>query len=73
MDYKGKMLKYKKVLLVVSFGEQQFQQKYLTGDTGTASFSLNTTAWNSTSVSLEVSEENSISLPMKARGKHASQ
>eukprot|EP00076_Gallus_gallus_P042135 XP_025007673.1 alpha-2-macroglobulin-like protein 1 [Gallus gallus] len=55
IDYKGKMLKYKKVLLVVSFGEQQFQQKYLTGDTGTASFSLNTTAWNSTSVSLEAS------------------
>ncbi|POI35095.1 hypothetical protein CIB84_001153 [Bambusicola thoracicus] len=55
IDYKGEMLKYKEVLLVVSFGEQQFQQKYVTGDTGTASFSLNTTAWNSTSASLEAS------------------
>ncbi|XP_072192295.1 alpha-2-macroglobulin-like protein 1 [Excalfactoria chinensis] len=55
IDYKGKMLKYKKVILIVSFGEQQFQQKYITGDTGTASFSLNTTTWNNTSASLEAS------------------
>nr|XP_009685485.1 PREDICTED: alpha-2-macroglobulin-like protein 1 [Struthio camelus australis] len=55
IDYQGKSLKYKKVLLIESYGEQQFQQEYFTGDSGTASFSLNTTAWNSTSASLEAS------------------
>ncbi|NXC38955.1 A2ML1 protein, partial [Penelope pileata] len=55
IGYKGEALKYKKVLLVISCGEQQFQQMCITGDTGTASFSLNITAWNSTLVSLEVS------------------
>ncbi|XP_074728085.1 alpha-2-macroglobulin-like protein 1 [Strix uralensis] len=55
IDYQGKAVKHKKVLLVISCGEQQFKQKYITGDSGTASFSLNTTAWNSTSVSLEAS------------------
>ncbi|XP_032302727.1 alpha-2-macroglobulin-like protein 1 isoform X5 [Coturnix japonica] len=55
IDYKGETLKYKKVLLVVSFGEQQFQQRYNTGDTGTASFSLNTTTWNNNTASLEAS------------------
>ncbi|XP_035170950.1 alpha-2-macroglobulin-like protein 1 isoform X2 [Oxyura jamaicensis] len=54
-DYKGKTLKYKKVLLIVSSGEQQFQHKYTTGDAGEVSFSLNTTSWNSTSASLEAS------------------
>ncbi|XP_009957325.1 PREDICTED: alpha-2-macroglobulin-like protein 1 [Leptosomus discolor] len=55
IDYQGKALKHKKVLLVVSCSEQHFKQKYITGDSGTASFSLNTTAWNSTSASLEAS------------------
>ncbi|XP_009320150.1 PREDICTED: alpha-2-macroglobulin-like protein 1 [Pygoscelis adeliae] len=55
IDYQGKALKHKKVLLVVSRGEQQFKRKYITGDSGRASFSLNTTAWNSTSISLEAS------------------
>ncbi|XP_009465518.1 PREDICTED: alpha-2-macroglobulin-like protein 1 [Nipponia nippon] len=55
IDHQGKALKHKKVLLIVSCGEQQFKQKYITGDSGTASFSLNTTAWNSTSASLEAS------------------
>nr|XP_013811703.1 PREDICTED: alpha-2-macroglobulin-like protein 1 [Apteryx mantelli mantelli] len=55
IDYQGKSLKYKKVLLIENYGEQQFQQEYITGDSGTASFSLNTTAWNSTSASLEAS------------------
>ncbi|KAK0680135.1 A2ML1 protein, partial [Pygoscelis papua] len=55
IDYQGKALKHKKVLLVVSCGEQQFKRKYITGDSGRASFSLNTTAWNSTSISLEAS------------------
>ncbi|XP_010126406.1 PREDICTED: alpha-2-macroglobulin-like protein 1, partial [Chlamydotis macqueenii] len=55
IDYQGKALKHKEVLLVVSCGEQQFKQKYITGDSGMASFSLNTTAWNSTSASLEAS------------------
>ncbi|XP_071671350.1 alpha-2-macroglobulin-like protein 1 isoform X3 [Patagioenas fasciata] len=54
IDYQGKALKHKKVLLLVSCGEQQFKQEYITGDSGTASFSLNTTAWNSTLASLEV-------------------
>nr|XP_009936164.1 PREDICTED: alpha-2-macroglobulin-like protein 1 [Opisthocomus hoazin] len=55
IDHQGKALQHKEVLLVVSYGEQQFKQKYITGDSGTASFSLNTTAWNSTSASLEAS------------------
>ncbi|XP_008944140.1 PREDICTED: alpha-2-macroglobulin-like protein 1, partial [Merops nubicus] len=55
IDYQGKALKHQEVLLVVSCGGQQFKQKYLTGDSGTASFSLNTTAWNSSSISLEAS------------------
>ncbi|XP_010284558.1 PREDICTED: alpha-2-macroglobulin-like protein 1, partial [Phaethon lepturus] len=55
IDYQGKTLKHKKVLLIVSCGEQQFKQKYITGDSGTASFSLNTTAWNNTLASLEAS------------------
>ncbi|XP_010147954.1 PREDICTED: alpha-2-macroglobulin-like protein 1 [Eurypyga helias] len=55
IDSQGKALKHKQVLLVVSCGEQQFKQKYITGDSGTALFSLNTTAWNSTSASLEAS------------------
>ncbi|XP_010075937.1 PREDICTED: alpha-2-macroglobulin-like protein 1 [Pterocles gutturalis] len=55
IDYQGKALKNKKVLLVVTCGEQQFKQNHVTGDSGTASFSLNTTAWNSTSASLEAS------------------
>ncbi|XP_009071666.1 PREDICTED: alpha-2-macroglobulin-like protein 1 [Acanthisitta chloris] len=55
IDYQGKALKHKEVLLAVSCGEQQFKHKYMTGDSGTASFSLNTTAWNSTSASLEAS------------------
>ncbi|XP_010179777.1 PREDICTED: alpha-2-macroglobulin-like protein 1 [Mesitornis unicolor] len=55
IDYQGKALKNKEVLLVVSSGELQFKQKYITGDSGTASFSLNTTDWNSTLASLEAS------------------
>ncbi|XP_063999469.1 alpha-2-macroglobulin-like protein 1 [Pogoniulus pusillus] len=55
INYQGKALKHKTVLLVVRCGEHQFKQRYITGDSGTTSFSLNTTAWNSTSVSLEAS------------------
>lgn len=62
MNYQGKALKHKKVLLVVNCGKQQFQQKHITGDSGTALFSLNTTTWNSTAASLEVSEEESVLL-----------
>ncbi|XP_032907180.1 alpha-2-macroglobulin-like protein 1 isoform X2 [Catharus ustulatus] len=55
IDYQGKALKNKEVLLVVNCAEQQFRQKYITGDSGTASFSLDTSAWNSTLASLEAS------------------
>ncbi|KAM9578218.1 alpha-2-macroglobulin-like protein 1 [Guaruba guarouba] len=55
INYQGKALKNKNVLLIVSYGEHQFKQKYITGDCGTASFSLNTTVWNSTSAALEAS------------------
>ncbi|NXS55098.1 A2ML1 protein, partial [Brachypteracias leptosomus] len=55
IDYQGKALKHKKVLLVVSCGEQEFKQKYSTGDSGTVSFRLNMTVWNNTSVFLEAS------------------
>ncbi|XP_074009222.1 alpha-2-macroglobulin-like protein 1 [Numenius arquata] len=53
IDYQGKALKHKEVILILSWGEQQFKQKYITGHSGTASFSLNTTAWNSTLALLE--------------------
>ncbi|XP_014795548.1 PREDICTED: alpha-2-macroglobulin-like protein 1 [Calidris pugnax] len=55
IDLQGKALKHKEVILTLSCGEQQFKQKYITGDSGTASFSLNTTAWNSTLALLEAS------------------
>ncbi|XP_054019892.1 alpha-2-macroglobulin-like protein 1 [Dryobates pubescens] len=55
INYHGKPLKDKTVLFTLSCGEHQFKQKYITGDSGTISFSLNTTAWNSTSVTLEAS------------------
>ncbi|KAI1242123.1 hypothetical protein IHE44_0005640, partial [Lamprotornis superbus] len=55
IDYQGKALKNKEVLLVVNYAEQQFRQKYITGESGTASFSLDTSAWNSTLASLEAS------------------
>ncbi|KAM9388182.1 alpha-2-macroglobulin-like protein 1 [Phaethornis superciliosus] len=55
INYQGKTEKHKEVLLLVNCGEQQFKQKYITGDSGTVSFSLNTTACNSTSASLEAS------------------
>ncbi|XP_064500878.1 alpha-2-macroglobulin-like protein 1 [Pseudopipra pipra] len=55
LDYRGKALKHKEVLLVLNSGERQFKEKYITGDSGTASFSLDTTAWNSTLVSMEAS------------------
>ncbi|XP_069721408.1 alpha-2-macroglobulin-like protein 1 [Phaenicophaeus curvirostris] len=55
IDYQGKALKHKTVLLVVSCGEQQFKQKYITGDSGKALFSLNITACCSTLASLEAS------------------
>ncbi|XP_039555573.1 alpha-2-macroglobulin-like protein 1 [Passer montanus] len=55
IDYQGKALKNKEVLLVVNCAEQQFRQKYITGDSGTTSFSLDTSDWNSTLASLEAS------------------
>ncbi|XP_068873375.1 alpha-2-macroglobulin-like protein 1 [Aphelocoma coerulescens] len=55
IDYQGKAMKNKEVLLLVNCGEQQFRQKYITGDSGTASFSLDTSAWNRTLASLEAS------------------
>ncbi|XP_063250393.1 alpha-2-macroglobulin-like protein 1 [Prinia subflava] len=55
IDYQGKALKNREVLLVANCAEQQFRQKYITGDSGTTSFSLDTSAWNSTLVSLEAS------------------
>nr|XP_031361144.1 alpha-2-macroglobulin-like protein 1 [Lonchura striata domestica] len=55
IDYQGKALKNKEVLLVVNCADQQFRQKYITGDSGTAAFSLDTSAWNSTLASLEAS------------------
>ncbi|XP_033370437.1 alpha-2-macroglobulin-like protein 1 [Parus major] len=55
IDHQGKALKNKEVLLVVNCAEQQFRQKFITGDSGTVSFTLDTSAWNSTLVSLEAS------------------
>lgn len=48
-------MKNRKVYLVIKFMRRRFIKTYITDDSGIASFNLDTTAWNSSSVSLEVS------------------
>ncbi|XP_074858471.1 alpha-2-macroglobulin-like protein 1 [Carettochelys insculpta] len=52
-DHRGDMLKSTKVYIVISYRGQRFNKTYITDGTGRASFNMDTTAWNSSSVSLE--------------------
>ncbi|NXK67949.1 A2ML1 protein, partial [Sylvietta virens] len=52
-DHYGTGMKNRKVYLVIRFMRRRFIKTYITDDSGTASFNLDTTAWNSSSVSLE--------------------
>ncbi|NXL48262.1 A2ML1 protein, partial [Podilymbus podiceps] len=52
-DHHGKGMKTRKVYLVIKFMRRRFIKTYITDGSGTASFNLDTTAWNSSSVSLE--------------------
>ncbi|XP_050752387.1 alpha-2-macroglobulin-like protein 1 [Gymnogyps californianus] len=53
-DHYGNGMKNRKVYLVIKFMRRRFIKTYITDDSGIASFNLDTTAWNSSSVSLEV-------------------
>ncbi|NXE56687.1 A2ML1 protein, partial [Casuarius casuarius] len=52
-DHHGNGMKNKKVYLVIKFMRRRFVKIYITDGSGRASFNLDTTAWNSSSVSLE--------------------
>ncbi|KAM7181770.1 alpha-2-macroglobulin-like protein 1, partial [Macrochelys suwanniensis] len=58
-DHHGDIMKSTKVYLVISYMGRRFNKTYITDGTGRASFNMDTTAWNSSSVSLEVSPEDS--------------
>lgn len=53
-DHYGNAMKNRKVYLVIKFLRRRFIKTYITDESGVASFNLDTTAWNSSSVSLEV-------------------
>ncbi|XP_058716418.1 alpha-2-macroglobulin-like protein 1 [Poecile atricapillus] len=59
-DHYGTGMKNRKVYLVIRFMRRRFIKTYITDDSGTASFNLDTTAWNSSSVSLEVTGKSGI-------------
>ncbi|NXN90068.1 A2ML1 protein, partial [Bombycilla garrulus] len=52
-DHYGTGMKNRKVYLVIRFMRRRFIKTYITDDNGIALFNLDTTAWNSSSVSLE--------------------
>ncbi|XP_009936163.2 alpha-2-macroglobulin-like protein 1 [Opisthocomus hoazin] len=52
-DHYGNGMKNRKVYLVIRFMRRRFIKTYITDGSGVASFNLDTTAWNSSSVSLE--------------------
>ncbi|XP_009876746.1 PREDICTED: alpha-2-macroglobulin-like protein 1 [Apaloderma vittatum] len=52
-DPYGNVLRNRKVYLVIKFMRRRFIKTYITDDSGIASFNLDTTAWNSSTVSLE--------------------
>ncbi|NXM61036.1 A2ML1 protein, partial [Illadopsis cleaveri] len=52
-DHYGTGMKNRKVYLVIRFMRRRFIKTYITDDSGIASFNLDTTAWNSSSVTLE--------------------
>lgn len=53
-DHYGNVMKTRKVYLVIKFMRRRLIKTYITDGSGIASFNLDTTAWNSSSVSLEV-------------------
>nr|XP_054510359.1 alpha-2-macroglobulin-like protein 1 [Agelaius phoeniceus] len=59
-DHYGTGMKNRKVYLVIRFMRRRFIKTYITDDSGIASFNLDTTAWNSSSVSLEVTGKSGI-------------
>ncbi|NXJ23115.1 A2ML1 protein, partial [Dicrurus megarhynchus] len=52
-DHYGMGMRNRKVYLVIRVMRRRFIKTYITDDSGIASFNLDTTAWNSSSVSLE--------------------
>ncbi|NWX76451.1 A2ML1 protein, partial [Alca torda] len=52
-DHYGNGMKNRKVYLVIKFMRRRFIKTYITDGSGIASFNLDTTAWNRSSVSLE--------------------
>ncbi|NXE38685.1 A2ML1 protein, partial [Ptilorrhoa leucosticta] len=52
-DHYGTGMKNRKVYLVIRVMRRRFIKTYITDDSGIASFNLDTTSWNSSSVSLE--------------------
>ncbi|XP_067387065.1 alpha-2-macroglobulin-like protein 1 [Emydura macquarii macquarii] len=52
-DHRGEIMKSTKVYLVISYMGRRFNKTYITDGTGRASFNMDTTAWKSSSVSLE--------------------
>ncbi|NXO51475.1 A2ML1 protein, partial [Aramus guarauna] len=52
-DHYGNGMKNRKVYLVIKFMRRRFIKTYITDGSGIASFNLDTTTWNSSSVSLE--------------------
>lgn len=53
-DQHGTGMKNRKVYLVIRFMRRRFIKTYITDESGMASFNLDTTAWNSSPVFLEV-------------------
>ncbi|XP_063999470.1 alpha-2-macroglobulin-like protein 1 [Pogoniulus pusillus] len=53
-DHYGNAMKNRKVYLVIKFTRRKLIKTYITDSDGIALFNLDTTAWNSSSVSLEV-------------------
>lgn len=53
-DHHGNGMKNRKVYLVIKFMRRRLIKMYITDGNGRASFNLDTTAWNSSSVFLEV-------------------
>ncbi|XP_051470116.1 alpha-2-macroglobulin-like protein 1 [Apus apus] len=59
-DQYGNGMKNRKVYLIINFMRHRLIKTYITDDSGIASFNLDTTAWNSSSVSLEVTGKTGI-------------
>lgn len=53
-DHHGNGMKNRKVYLIIKFMRRRLIKMYITDGNGRASFNLDTTAWNSSSVFLEV-------------------